>query len=241
MGEKEKKEVGKKVESQKESAKTSKVRVNKEKVDEIEIKNTKTKKNTGSRKTKPKEPKPKEPKPKESKPKESKPKEPKAKENIDKLIESTVESEKKKQRDMNELVSVICITNNPLVYESKNQAGYRIDWDGYLQENWIEYKELINMRGSQRAFFEKPWIICDWDVLVDLKVDHYYKNIIDLENLDDVFKKSTEELEQTLKIVPKGIKDLIVDRAFELRRKKELDSLSVIETIEKTLNIDLSI
>ena len=132
-------------------------------------------------------------------------------------------------------------TNTPLVYESKNQIGYRVDWDGFLQENWIEYKELINMRNSQRAFFEQPWVICDWEVLVDLKVDHYYKNIIDLEDLDSIFKKSSEELEKTLKIVPMGIKKLIVDRAFELRREKKLDSLNTIETIEKTLNIDLTI
>lgn len=164
----------------------------------------------------------------------------KAKENVDKIVNKSTATVRK-QRDMNELINVVCITNSPLVYESKNQLGYRVDWDGYLQENWIEYKELINMRGSQRAFFEEPWIICDWDVLEDLKVDHYYKNIIDLENLDDIFEKPVDDIEKILKVAPKGIKDLIVDRAFELRRKKELDSLSVVEVIEKTLDIDLSV
>ena len=145
------------------------------------------------------------------------------------------------QRDMNELIRVVCITNAPLVYESRSQLGYRVYWDGYLSEAWMEYKELINMRSTYRAFFERPWIICDWDVLEDLRVDQYYKNIIDLENLDDVFKKTPKELEKTLKEVPDGIKALIVDRAFELRREKKLDSLSVIETIEKTLNVDLTV
>ena len=145
------------------------------------------------------------------------------------------------QRDMNELIRVVCITNAPLVYESRSQLGYRVYWDGYLSEAWMEYKELINMRSTYRAFFERPWIICDWDVLEDLRVEQYYKNIIDLENLDDVFKKTPKELEKTLKEVPDGIKALIVDRAFELRREKKLDSLSVIETIEKTLNVDLTV
>lgn len=165
----------------------------------------------------------------------------KAKKTVEKITQSVTKPMVKKQRDMNEMVSVVCITNTPLVYESKNQIGYRIDWDGFLQENWIEYKELINMRNSQRAFFEKPWIICDWDVLVDLKVDQYYKNIIDLENLEGLFEKSPEELEKTLKVVPNGIKTLIVDKAFELRREKRLDSISIIETIENTLKIDLSV
>lgn len=165
----------------------------------------------------------------------------KAKETVNKITQSVVAPEIRKQRDMNEMISVVCITNTPLVYESKNQIGYRVDWDGFLQENWMEYKELINMRSSQKAFFEQPWVICDWDVLVDLKVDHYYKNIINLENLDEVFTKSPKELEKTLKIVPIGIKKLIIDRAFELRREKKLDSLSIIEAIEKTLNVDLNI
>lgn len=159
-----------------------------------------------------------------------------------KVVEKmTKTSNVRHQRDMNELIRVVCITNAPLVYESRSQLGYRVYWDGYLSEAWMEYKELINMRNTYRAFFERPWIICDWDVLEDLRVEQYYKNIIDLENLDDVFKKTPKELEKTLKEVPDGIKALIVDRAFELRREKKLDSLSVIETIEKTLNVDLTV
>ena len=158
---------------------------------------------------------------------------------VDEKITKT--SNVRPQRDMNELIKVVCITNAPLVYESRSQLGYRVYWDGYLSEAWMEYKELINMRNTYRAFFERPWIICDWDVLEDLRVEQYYKNIIDLENLDDVFKKTPKELEKTLKEIPDGIKALIVDRAFELRREKKLDSLSVIETIEKTLNVDLTV
>lgn len=159
-----------------------------------------------------------------------------------KVVEKiTKTSNVRPQRDMNELIKVVCITNAPLVYESRSQLGYRVYWDGYLSEAWMEYKELINMRNTYRAFFERPWIICDWDVLEDLRVEQYYKNIIDLENLDDVFKKTPKELEKTLKEIPDGIKALIVDRAFELRREKKLDSLSVIETIEKTLNVDLTV
>lgn len=167
---------------------------------------------------------------------------PKSKTKEKKVVEKiTKTSNVRPQRDMNELIKVVCITNAPLVYESRSQLGYRVYWDGYLSEAWMEYKELINMRNTYRAFFERPWIICDWDVLEDLRVEQYYKNIIDLENLDDVFKKTPKELEKTLKEIPDGIKALIVDRAFELRREKKLDSLSVIETIEKTLNVDLTV
>lgn len=147
----------------------------------------------------------------------------------------------KKQRDLNEVITVVNITNSKLTYVSRTSPGYQIEWDRYGDENYMEYKELINMRNSQRMFFEEPWIMCDWDVLVDLKVDKYYKNIINLDDIDSLFKKSPQELKKTLQIVPNGIKRLIADRAFELRREKKLDSISIIETIEKVLKIDLSI
>lgn len=201
-----------------------------EKAKEVKVTEVEVKKETKPKAT----PKPK---PKATK----KPTKTQAEKAVEKITQTVSKPATKQQRDMNEMVSVICITNSPLIYESKSQMGYRIDWDGYLSENWIEYKELINMRNSQRAFFEEPWVICEWDVLQDLKVTQYYKNLIDLENLEDVFKKPIDELEKTLKIVPKGIKHLIVDKAYELRKSRELDSISVIEIIENTLNVDLTI
>jgi hypothetical protein len=160
---------------------------------------------------------------------------------IEKIVEQPIIQNVQKQRDLNELIPVVNITNSKLTYVSRTNTGYIIEWDNYRDENYVEYKELINCRNSQRLFFEEPWIMCPWDVLVDLKVDKYYKNIIDLDDLDSLFKKTPDELKKTLQIVPNGIKKLIADRAFELRREKQLDSLSIIEVIEKTLNIDLSV
>ncbi|HZJ99526.1 MAG TPA: hypothetical protein VFC79_05950 [Tissierellaceae bacterium] len=183
----------------------------------------------------------KKPTPKKSPAKKKEPAKTDAEKAVEKITKEVSQPAMRAQRDMNEMISVICITNSPLVYESRNQLGYRVDWDGYLSENWMEYKELVNMRGTQRAFFENPWIICDWDVLEDLKVTHYYKNIIDLDDLDGVFKLTPKKLEDTLKVIPRGIKQLVVDRAYELRRNGELDSIKTIEVIEKTLEIDLTV
>lgn len=165
----------------------------------------------------------------------------KARANIENLTKNNTTVQMRAKRDMNEMVSVISIVNSSLIYSSKSEQGLRIEWGGFLEENWVEYKELINMRNSQRSFFEQPWVICDYEVLKDLRVEQYYKNIIDLENLDDIFSKNPKDLEVTLMVVPIGIRQLIVDRAFELIRKKELDSIRTIELIEKTYNIDLSV
>ena len=83
----------------------------------------------------------------------------KAEKTVDKITKNVTKPATREKRDMNEMVSVICITNTPLIYTSKNQIGYRVDWGGFLEENWMEYRELINMRNSQRAFFEEPWVL----------------------------------------------------------------------------------
>lgn len=167
--------------------------------------------------------------------------EPKAKQNVDKLVENTTKAAARKEREMNEMISVVSIVKGGLTYQSKAQVGYTVEWGEFLEENWMEYKELITMRNTQKAFFENPWIICEWDVLEDLRVAQYYKNIIDLSNLDEIFKKRPEQLKETLEKVPTGIRALIVDRAYELIKNKELDSMNVIEVIEEVCNVDLMV
>lgn len=147
----------------------------------------------------------------------------------------------KEARDLNEMIPVKNITNSSLVYISKNNHGLRIDWTEFGEEVYIEYKELINMRGSQRRFFEQPWIVCDWEVLEDLRVDQYYKDLIDLDNLDDIFDLDPEALGTRLEKLPRGVRQLVADRANELVRNKELDAMNKIRKIEQVLKIDLGV
>lgn len=173
--------------------------------------------------------------------KKAAPKKTKGEKAVENLTKNTTKVTARKERDMNEMVSVISIVNSPLTYISKREQGYRVEWGGFLEENWMEYKELLNMRGGQRKFFEKPWVICEWDVLEDLRVTQYYKNMIDLDGLDDLFSMRPDELKELLKKVPEGIKDLVTDRAYELNLDGELDSIGVIEAIEEVCDIELTV
>ena len=54
------------------------------------------------------------------------------------VIEKITQTPKvRPQRDMNELIRVISITNTSLIYERKSQVGYRVEWDSFLEENWM--------------------------------------------------------------------------------------------------------
>lgn len=142
---------------------------------------------------------------------------------------------------MDELIRVVSLKTNPLIYVSKSQLGYQIEWDEYGSEQWIEYKELINMKNSQRAFFSKNWIICDPEILESLKVDSYYKDMIDLEDIDGLFKKTVGDLEQIISISNKGIRELIFDKALQLYKNGELDSVKIITMLKEKFDYDLEL
>jgi hypothetical protein len=117
----------------------------------------------------------------------------------------------------------------------------------------MSLEELLIMRNSQRKFFERPWvrivgftdptydeIFSVEDILDFLQVKQYYKNSLCPDNLDDLFKLPTDELEKRIPNMSLGTKSNIVVRANDLIEKGQLDSLSVIMTLEKLLNCELS-
>lgn len=143
----------------------------------------------------------------------------------------------RKTRDLNELIPVKCIVNGGLNYISS--MGFLVRWDSYGDYNYLEYKELIHMMNKYKRFFKEPWVIMEQDVIEDLHAQHYYKNMIDFDDIDSIFEKSSTEIKEIIDKVPKGIKRLIADRATALKRSGELDSIKIIDVIEKTLKIEL--
>ena len=76
-------------------------------------------------------------------------------------------------------------------------------------------------------------------VLKYLGVDRFYKNAIDIDGFDNIFKMKPKELEKTIAGLSAGQKKSVAYRAYELIAEKEIDSLSVIEILEKALGIQL--
>jgi hypothetical protein len=140
---------------------------------------------------------------------------------------------------------------NELNYISKN-TGFRSTWDNFGNPQPMSLEELLIMRNTQRKFFERPWIkingFIDSDyneifsveeILDFLQVKQYYKNSLCPDNIDEIFKLSTEEIEKRVPNMSSGTKATIVVRANDLVEKGELDSLKVILTLEKILNCEI--
>lgn len=146
-----------------------------------------------------------------------------------------------KDIDLNQYVTVKNGYPGQLVYVSK-RTGERFFWDGYGTEQDIQLMELRNVRNTAKKFFEHNWFVFDdeYDWVIDfLGVRAYYNNIINVEGVDALFKKTPVEIEKELASLSNGQKRTVAYRAMEMIREKEIDSLSVIEVLEKGLGIAL--
>lgn len=126
-----------------------------------------------------------------------------------------------------------------LVYRSK-RTGERFVWDGFGTEQEIELRELKNAKNSNKNFFINNWFMFDEDWIPEyLGVRQYYKNAISIEHFDDIFKKKPAELKKIIDGLSNGQKKSVAYRAKELIANKQIDSLSVISTLEESLGIEL--
>lgn len=93
-----------------------------------------------------------------------------------------------------------------------------------------------------KKFFDHNWFVFDeeYDWVIDfLGVRAFYNNIINLEGIDALLKKTPKKIEKELATLTNGQKRTVAYRAMEMIRNKEIDSLSVIEVLEKGLGIAL--
>ena len=146
-----------------------------------------------------------------------------------------------KDVDMNQYITVKNGYPGKLVYVSK-RTGETFVWENYGDEQDMQLMELRNVRNTSKKFFDHNWFVFDeeYDWVIDfLGVRAYYNNIINLEGIDALFQKEPKQIEAELATLTNGQKRTIAYRAMEKIRDKEIDSLSVIEVLEKGLGVAL--
>lgn len=147
---------------------------------------------------------------------------------------------KSKQLDRFRRIPVRSVTEGGLTYIS-SANGLSTTWSDFGDEHWMEVEELIRMKSASPAFLTNPQVVIeDEEVIEYLGLQQVYDKIIPVDDMDNFFKKPLNEIEDLLKIAPKGTKNLVSSRARKLVETRELDSLSVIGLLEKALEIDLS-
>lgn len=156
-------------------------------------------------------------------------------------VERPAEKIVPKEIDLNQYITVYNGFQGKLVYIS-SRTHEQFLWENFGDEQEIELRELKNARNSCKDFFENNWFMFSDDdrwVIDYLGVGAFYKKAVSLDNFDELFKKSPEEIEDMVTGMSKGQKRSISYRARQLVAEGEIDSRKAIAALEKALGVEL--
>lgn len=144
-----------------------------------------------------------------------------------------------KEIDPNQIITVRNGFQGRLVYKSK-RTGERWSWESFGAEQDMELSELKNARNSNKKYFINNWFMFDEDWVIDyLGMRQYYKNSLNIQDFDQLFKKPVGEIGDIISKLSEGQRKSVAYRAKQLIAEEEIDSNRVINTLEKCLGVEL--
>lgn len=144
-----------------------------------------------------------------------------------------------KEIDPNQIITVRNGFQGRLVYKSK-RTGERWSWESFGAEQDMELSELKNARNSNKKYFINNWFMFDEDWVIDyLGMRQYYKDSLNIQDFDQLFKKPVGEIEDIISKLSEGQRKSVAYRAKQLIAEEEIDSNRVINTLEKCLGVEL--
>jgi hypothetical protein len=113
----------------------------------------------------------------------------------------------------------VLVMNNTTGFVSfvnkRTQAEFLIEGYGNFEEMLVS--DLINMRSSSPALLNQGYlIILDDDVIKYLRLEKVYENILKPEDIDEFFKQNDVKMREILEKSPRGMKELLFDKAKEM-------------------------
>jgi hypothetical protein len=152
---------------------------------------------------------------------------------------------KKWTPDLNRMICVKNIARGKLIYISKRQMGYTIEWAKKGDINYIELSELVSLKNTDRRFVTEPWIRIveddEIEILKYLNVLKYYEDILGINNISEILQLDFNSFKKKFDNLPKGYRNAVAEQAAEMIKNGTLDSIRIKEYIEKEMNIDLDI
>ena len=131
------------------------------------------------------------------------------------------------------------LTGGKLVYESKRLRGYSEVWHEFGEEIPMEMAELYSMKNTDRKFFTENWIEVDISVLRDLQMDRFYKNVMTVDEINNMFEMEADELINKVSNMTIALKNCVGIKASEMIADGRLTNIHTINALEKALNCEL--
>lgn len=146
---------------------------------------------------------------------------------------------KAKEFKANDVVVVRNGFHGKLVYRSR-KTGELFEWDDFGDEQEMEIGELKSARGNCKEFFSNNWFMFDDPAVIDyLNLGRYYKYAVRVEDFDNLFKKPADEVESIVSGMSAGQKRSVAYRARQMIKDGTIDSMRVINALEKSLGVEL--
>jgi len=138
-----------------------------------------------------------------------------------------------------DMIQVMNGEQGELIHRS-NRTGRMWKFTKFGQVDKMPFIELLNIQNrNPRCFDEGRLIILNQKVVEQFGLGDIYKNIITPQNLDDLFTKDVEEVEEAVKNLPQSMKATFFARAKELYAQGKLDSIRLKNAIEKEFKISI--
>lgn len=146
-----------------------------------------------------------------------------------------------KEVDLNQLIPVLNGYQGLLVYKSA-RTNEKFVWPEFGSEQMVELRELRNAKNTWKKYFINNWFMFDEDYawVVDyLGMGQYYKYALRIDEFDNLFSMSAEEIEAAVSNLSAGQKRSVSYRAKQLIADGEIDSFKAIAALERSLGIEL--
>lgn len=147
--------------------------------------------------------------------------------------------------DLNRMICVKNIARGKLIYTSKRQIGYTIEWANKGDTNYIELGELVSLKNTDRRFVTEPWIRIieddEIEILKYLNVLKYYEGILGINSISEILQLDFDSFKKRFNNLPKGYRNAVAEQASEMIKNGTLDSIKIKQYIEKEMGIDLDI
>lgn len=170
---------------------------------------------------------------------------------IDHVKDGNIMKPRQIKFDDSVLVNVQSNVFGELIYEN-TRTGDKVIWKEFGDIQPMTIGDLRSMRSTQRSFFENNWVyihdVVDMDyedakpedVYKYLMISQYYKDVIDPDHFNDIFRMDEDEIRRRVGLMSDGAKMNLVVAANEAIARGRLDSLRKIKTLEEMLGCELA-
>lgn len=145
-------------------------------------------------------------------------------------------------------VPCICNVKGGLIYVSTRTGGMNAEWSEFGDLQYLDVRELLLMRNTQKRFFDDNWISLRGtddgeytadDVYKFLRVDDKYGDFYDADNIETFFELNADQMKDKVAKMSRGMKDLVAVIALDKIESGEIDSVKKRKAITESLGIEI--